>query len=202
MFCPKCGVANSDDAKFCSTCGQPLASPSNKCVFCGAALAPGAQFCPECGSKVQSGGGTTVKDVSINTGGTQIPAKPKATGRLLYPAKQFAMYEGEPTVGISKAQGPLTVYDDRIEFKKTFGNALASSFGLLGMALAKKNANKDPQLIIPVSQIAQLRVGSYGGIYKTLVVVQKDGTVISFAPAVPGSSLPQNIIDVLQPYIN
>ncbi len=202
MLCPKCKAINADNAKFCSTCGQPLAVSTDRCAFCGAKLAPGAVFCSECGSKVQGGDKTPVKKASSNSGSTQTPAKPKAAGKLLYPAKQFAMYKGEPTIGISSAQGPLTVYDDRIEFKKTFGNALGAEFGLLGMALAKMKANKDPLLVIPVSQIASLRVGSYGGVYKTLVVTQKDGEILSFVPAAPGSSIPQNIIDVLRPYID
>lgn len=30
MYCPKCGVLNSEDAKFCKDCGNPLSSLSIK----------------------------------------------------------------------------------------------------------------------------------------------------------------------------
>ena len=46
VACPKCGEANSADAKFCDHCGAAL---SVSCPSCGHANLPGAAFCSACG---------------------------------------------------------------------------------------------------------------------------------------------------------
>jgi hypothetical protein len=46
LTCPKCGEANSADAKFCDHCGAAL---SNTCPSCGHANAADAEFCSGCG---------------------------------------------------------------------------------------------------------------------------------------------------------
>lgn len=187
MNCTKCGQTLAEGVKFCSNCGTPVEQQQSKafCPTCGAKLEPSAQFCTACGIKV----GQAVRN-TVTT-----------SGKLITSLKMVSMYEGTPTVGIAKATGPLSVYDDRIEFKKQMGNALGGAFGLVGMAVAKSKVKNDPIDIYPVSQIAQLRVGKYSGVYNTLVVALRDGTTVSFCPAVPGSSAPQNIIDSLQPYL-
>lgn len=197
MNCTKCGQSLVEGAKFCPYCGTRVEQQQNSafCSVCGAKLEPSAKFCPACGVKV----GQPAKPAE--------PAEPAvrstaaASGRLLTSLKMVSMYEGTPTVGLAKATGPLTIYDDRIEFKKTLGNALGGAFGLVGMAVAKNKVKNDPINIYPVSQIAELRVGKYSGVYNTLVVVMRDGTTVSFCPAIPGSSEPQNIINNLQPYL-
>lgn len=123
------------------------------------------------------------------------------SGRLLKTLSMVSMYKGEPTVGVAAATGKLMVYDDRIEFKKQMGNALTSSFGLVGLISSAKSVKKDPVDTYPVSQISELKVGAYMGVFNTLVVKTKNGTVSSFAPAVPGSSDPKNIIELLRPYM-
>lgn len=195
MNCTKCGQPLSENAKFCPSCGTHVEQSRNGtfCTTCGAKLEPSAQFCPACGVKVgQTAGQTPVQPV--NSAAT-------ASGRLIASLKMVSMYEGTPTVGFAKATGPLSVYDDRIEFKKQMGNSLGGAFGLVGMAVAKSKVKNDPIDIYPVGQIAQLYVGKYGGVYNTLVVVMRDGTTVSFCPAIPGSSEPQNIINSLQPYL-
>lgn len=186
MNCAKCGKPLAEGAKFCPNCGTRVEQQQSIafCSTCGEKLEPSARFCPACGVKV----GRT--DNTITT-----------SGKLITSLKMVSMYEGTPAVGIAKAAGPLTVYDDRIEFKKQMGNALGGAFGLIGMTVTKSTVREDPVDIYPVSQIAQLRVGKYGGVYNTLVVVLRDGTTVSFCPAVPGSSVPQNIINSLQPYL-
>ena len=198
MFCKNCGTQNGDNQKFCTACGASLTPDELRCSSCGAKLAPGAAFCEECGCKV---GGQTQEAGNSSSGFSIDSSKPTPTGRILCQPKQYSMYNGEPTLGFAKGSGPLTVYDDRLEFKKTLGNSAGGAFGLIGMAVAKNKANKDPLIIIPVNQIAELRVGSYGGVYKTLVVVEKNHTVTSFAPMMPGSNAPQEIVNALKPYI-
>ena len=196
MNCTNCGQPLAEGAKFCPNCGtrveQQQQQPLNAfCTTCGAKLEPASQFCPACGVKV--GQPAQQREVHTETVTT--------SGKLVASLKMVSMYEGTPTLGLAKATGPLTVYDDRIEFKKTMGNAIGGAFGLVGLAVAKSKVKNDPINIYPVSQIAQLRVGKYGGVYNTLVVVMRDGATVSFCPAIPGSSEPQNIINNLQPYL-
>lgn len=190
-FCKNCGQSVPDGAKFCGNCGAQVQEEQGKsfCSACGAQLEAGAQFCPSCGAKAGAGASSASAAVS------------KGTGTLLTTWKMTSLYEGEPTVGFAKATGPLSVYDDRLEFKKQLGNSLGGAFGLIGMGIAQSKAKKDPLLIYPLSQIAQLRVGKYGGVYNTLVVVMRDGTTVSFCPATPASAAPQNVIDSLKPYM-
>ena len=195
MNCTKCGQPLAEGAKFCTSCGTRVEQQQSNafCSTCGAKLGPSDQFCPVCGVKVgQTSGYTT---------GHTVNNPVTSSGKLIASLKMVSMYEGTPNLGFAKATGPLTVYDDRIEFKKQMGNALGGAFGLVGMAVAKSKVKNDPVDIYPVSQIAQLRVGKYSGMYNTLVVVMRDGTTVSFCPAVPGSSEPQNIINNLQPYL-
>jgi len=197
MICKNCGQTVPDGAKFCGSCGTRVQEERKGgfCSICGAKLEPGAQFCASCGTKA---GQAAVSGTGQDRG--PAPAQ-KGSGKLLFAPKMFSMYAGEPKMGIAKATGQLSVYDDRLEFKKTTGNALGGAFGLVGMAVAQIKLNKDPILIIPISQIVQLRAGKYSGVYNTLVVATRDGKTVSFCPAVPGSSTPQTIIDTLKPYL-
>ena len=49
-FCPSCGAANPQAAKFCVECGKNL-TQKGKCPKCGAEVGKG-KFCPECGEKL------------------------------------------------------------------------------------------------------------------------------------------------------
>ena len=191
VLCEKCGQPVPNGAKFCGNCGAPVQTEQGVrfCSTCGTPLESGVQFCPACGTKV-----------SLETGSDPVTASASA-GTLLATWKMASLYKGEPKVGVAKATGPLFIYDDRLEFKKTLGNSMGSAFGLIGLGISQLQANKDPLLIYPLSQIMQLRVGKYGGVYNTLVVVMRDGTTVSFCPAVPGSAAPQNVIDSLKPYM-
>lgn len=70
-YCPKCGAANEDNAKFCAACGDKLpeaATPPAEsepchceaheapgpvvCASCGAANEPGVIFCANCGERL------------------------------------------------------------------------------------------------------------------------------------------------------
>lgn len=190
MNCKKCGQALAAGTKFCPNCGTRVEQQNNAfCSTCGAKLDSSAVFCLVCGVKVGQAEGRRENN-TVTT-----------SGKLLASLNLTSKYEGTPSIGIAKATGTLSVYDDRIEFKKQLGSSLGGSFGAAGMAIAKRKVKKDPVDIYPVSQIAQLRVGKYMSIYNTLVVLLRDGTTVSFCPAVPGSTKPQDIINSLQPYL-
>lgn len=190
MNCIKCGQGLAEDAKFCPNCGARVEKQQNHafCTTCGTRLEPSARFCPSCGVKVEQITGEAPID-------TVSPEKPVTV------LKMVSLYEGTPTMGIAKATGTLSVYYDRIEYVKQMGNAFGGTFGLAGMVVARSKVKDDPIDIYPVSQISQLSVGKYCGIYNTLVAVFRDGATVSFCPAAPGSSAPQNIVSSLQPYL-
>ena len=197
-FCKNCGHSLPAGAKFCGNCGTPVSTQQMEsfCSICGAPLEPGAQFCSSCGTKVQYAPQHEKSSTQLASVTTR-----KGTGALITSWKLASLYKGEPTVGVAQATGTFSVYDDRLEFKKILGNSLGGTFGLVGMAVAKKKANEDPLLIYPLGQITQLRLGKYGGVYNTLVVVMRDGTKVSICPATPGSSAPQAVIDSLKAYL-
>lgn len=196
MICKSCGQEIPDSAKFCGHCGARAeiksAQPAKKfCTICGEKLDASEQFCHSCGTKV--GGSDPLPP---------IPSEPhiskaKSGGKLLTSLKMVSMYIGEPTVGVAKSTGTLSVYDDRLEYKKQIGNALT----LVGSIRAHVKIKEDPLIIMPLNQIVALRVGKYMGVYNTLAVSLCDGSTISFCPAVPASSEPQTIVALLSPYL-
>lgn len=98
----------------------------------------GDRFCSKCGTQVDGNpqpNPQPVNQYAQQAGQQSFGAQPKKY-------QMISKYEGEPTVGIAKATGRLCVYQDRLEYVKAMGNALASSFGLLGMALAVKQEQK------------------------------------------------------------
>lgn len=181
--CIKCGQVLQDDARFCSKCGSRIEHQQSNvvCFVCGEKLELTDYFCPACGVKVR----TTEKQPD----------------KKISSYKMISMYEGTPAVGIAKATGLLNIYSDRIEFEKKSGNALGGTLGIMGKAIAKNKIKNEMVDVYPVSEIAELRVGKYASVFNTLVVVLHDGDIFSFCPAAPGSSVPQNIIDSLRPYI-
>lgn len=54
MFCPKCGVENTEGNKYCQKCGAALAAdvakPTGVCAKCGTKNAEGTKYCQNCGS--------------------------------------------------------------------------------------------------------------------------------------------------------
>ena len=111
----------------------------------------------------------------------------KGTGALITSWKLVSLFKGEPKISYyAEATGTLYVYEDRLEFK---------------IRKAMHKEDNDSLLIYPLSQIAQLRLGKYGIVYNTLVVVLCDGTKISICPVTPGSSAPQAVIDSLKAYL-
>lgn len=186
--CANCGETLKEDAKFCPSCGTRVEEQQSVafCVTCGTKLDPSAQFCPGCGVRV----GETAEAPASTAG-----------SKLLSTYKLVSLYHGEPTLGIAKASGTLMIYEDRIEFEKQLGNALGGAFGLVGLIKTQKDVKKDPVDIYHVSEITKLRTGKYAGVYSTLVVELRGGKVITFCPVTPGSSMPENVISVLTPYL-
>lgn len=150
-------------------------------------------FCPECGA-VDFENENVQRDAAAISAAENVqkaaPVKPivsicrkaaPSTGKLLKTMGMMSMYEGEPTIGISKASGDFIIYDDRIEFKKKLGNALGSAFSLAGMIIAHKKAMKEGNLVYHYRDLSGVRMGKYMGSMPTIVLTMLNGTKVSFA---------------------
>ncbi len=72
MFCPKCGVENTEGNKYCQKCGAALSveasKPTGVCAKCGTKNAEGTKYCQSCGSMLDTSkvaGSTTSLEPNI-----------------------------------------------------------------------------------------------------------------------------------------
>jgi len=163
------------------------------CTNCGKKISGGAKFCGNCGTPV-----LVVEPLDLAV--SQVTSVHQV-GKLLSELKNVSKYKGTPVAGYSTASGILSVYDNRIEFKKKMGNALSARLGVIGLAAAEGLAQSMPVEVFDLTQISALRVGKYMGIYNTLVITGKNGEIWSFCPVLPNSAEPQKIISLLMPYM-
>ncbi len=190
MVCKNCGNEVAEGRKFCGKCGKPIGSNEQErilrtCPNCGARTTADQMYCENCG--------TLLKEDKVTHNGR---------GAFVREFKFYSYYEGQPTLGVSKATGNLRLYDDRVEYEKTLGSAAGNMFGLAGMAVGRKSAKKDPIINYYYNDIANVKVGKYGGIYNTLVIIVKTGRSFSFCPAVPMSNQPSEIAELIKLYLN
>ena len=156
------------------------------CTNCGEKIPSGAKFCGHCGKPVSSPG-TPAPEAAQTCSVQTAPA-------LLTSLKGVSKYKGTPLAGYSAASGTLSVYQDRLEFKRKTG-------GAIGLGISKAMAKDDPIEVYELEQISELREGKYMGLYNTLAVALKNGEVWSFCPVLPNSSEPKKIIALLKPYM-
>jgi uncharacterized membrane protein/ribosomal protein L40E len=80
MFCPKCGVENTEGNKHCQKCGAALAvetpKPTGVCTKCGTKNAEGTKYCQNCGSMLD----TQARQVA----GSTTSLEPNIAGLLCY----------------------------------------------------------------------------------------------------------------------
>lgn len=196
MNCEKCNSPLAEGAKFCQHCGSPVTEKSDKifCPVCHAEIDSNTDvmFCPSCGVRLNIDRTDHSEKTDVQDPAKQDPVKNETKENSLpFVSIMVSMYNGTPTVGISPYTGKLSVYSDRIEFKKLLGNAIAPIIGALG-------TKKDPVEIYPLGQISSVSVGRYAMVYKTLVIQTKDNKTFTFCPAIPNSSEPQRIVGYLQ----
>lgn len=163
------------------------------CTNCGEKIPSGAKFCGHCGKPVSSPG-TPAPEAAQTCSVQTAPA-------LLTSLKGVSKYKGTPLAGYSAASGTLSVYQDRLEFKRKTGSALSARGGAIGLGISKAMAKDDPIEVYELEQISELREGKYMGLYNTLAVALKNGEVWSFCPVLPNSSEPKKIIALLKPYM-
>ena len=90
------------DAEIQQISEQPyIPRDRTKCANCGTKIPPNAKKCPVCGRKTR-----------------KLPQLPFKIGFM-------SLYSGEVKMGVAKATGTLTIYDDRLEFRRFMGNTAA-----------------------------------------------------------------------------
>lgn len=201
MFCTNCGNPVLEGAKFCTNCGAPVVASRG--------AAPNRDMQPEAPNAVmQEPPATMAPPASTQTEQTE-ERKTTQPGESVSKVelgkfKWMSKYIGTPVVGNSVASGTLYVYADGLKFDPQWGSSLHGSGGLVGAIAAATVDLIDSGIdngVYHLKQIVELRTGKYMGIYNTLVVSLKNGDVWSFAPALPGSKVPEQIISLLKPYM-
>ncbi len=150
------------------------------CSQCGSENVDSASFCENCGFRMEE------------------EKPPVQEAVLLKQGVKMSFFDGEPGLGISNGNGEISVYSDRVEFKMTFGNALMSMFGGSGKAKGKK----DPPDVYRFQDMKEVRTGTYGAGYHTLVLEMKSGKVVSFVPVLPGGHVAEDLRSLMAPYIS
>lgn len=172
MFCSNCGEEVRERSKFCTNCGAPVKIPDATNP-----TVPAQDALP-------------------------VSAKDFVPGTELFTFKGASKTRGESAFASGDEIGTLHVYDNGLQFKPnrgvSIGNGLAVG-GLLGLVATATVGLCDN--IYPLEQIKELHVGKRMGVYNTLVISMNNGDVWSFCPALPGSSVPQQILNLLAPYM-
>lgn len=96
------------------------------CTHCGKEIVAGSKFCGNCGKPVP---------LFPDSVPVQSPTA-QESGGLLVQLKSVSKYKGTPSAGYSEATGTLSVYIDRLEFKKKMGSALLAGSSVIGLGLA------------------------------------------------------------------
>lgn len=183
------------------------------CINCGAQLPEGSRFCNQCGAQLPAAGQAAPVQQPVY----QQPVQPvyqqpvyqqpmyqqpmrQLTGAMVMEIGDMTMYEGEPKMGIYRAMGKMTLFDDRIEYKKTAGDGRASIISAAGQIWANQKVKKQAPVVYYLQDIAEVRTGKYM-MFTTLVLQFVDGTVLSFAPKNPGSKIALQAVSTIRQYM-
>lgn len=193
MFCSNCGKPISEDAKFCCNCGAPIqpivAIHEPMPVVSENALAEE----PLATEKIEASVPTT--KTQATTSEIFIP------GTELGKFKLLDKYTGTSSLASNLGTGTLHVYDNGLQFTGVLGASVGSGWlGVVASAAINIAQAYDPNTY-PLEQIKELRVGKRLGVYNTLVISMKNGDTWSFCPALPGSPVPKQIIEILTPHM-
>lgn len=132
-----------------------IAYDSSICPKCGAHIPEKSKKCPVCSrSKLRS-------------------------LTLPYKISTVAWYKGDTGYGISKATGTLTIYEDKIEYKKHFGNAFGSAIPVYNIYSTIK-ANTEPKEIFWIKDIVNVKERKYGVGIPAFVITMRDGNSYTF----------------------
>ena len=181
MFCTNCGTQLPDDSRFCSNCGAPQQ--------------PAQPIYPQQPVYRQP-------DQPAYSPQSAYAARPMPTGALLAEAEKVSRYNGAGAIGAITGTGNLYIYDDRLEFHKTFGDQRGYMLGpIIGGVIAMNGAKKNPVDTYPYPDIAQVRTGKYAGLLGTLVLELRSGKSVSFTLGKGGTKLAEELCGTISQFL-
>ncbi|MBO6054363.1 MAG: zinc ribbon domain-containing protein [Oscillospiraceae bacterium] len=196
MYCRNCGAQIPDDSRFCERCGTPT----------GAVQAPQQPVYQQPQYQQPVYQQPQYQQPDYQQPQYQQPVYqqgPVVTGALLREAGKMSRYSGAKAIGTVTGTGDLFVYDDRLEFHKKTGDQRGYLLGpILGAAIAKNSAKKNPVDVYYYSDIAAVRTGKYAGLMGTLILDLRTGKSESFVPAKSGSKeLAEELCALISQYL-
>ena len=141
----------------------------SKCPNCGTPYKGKETKCSLCGRKVRT-----------------LPAMP-------FKMNMISWYAGEKKSGIAQATGTMTIMEDRLEFRKRFGNTAALLTPYTAVYSAAK-ANKQPKDILWMRDIADARAGKS---VPSLILLMKNGERLTFVAPTASQVWKENMEDAL-----
>lgn len=172
MLCQNCKNEIEENAKFCPYCGKGV-EMKKFCSSCGAELREGQKYCPNCGTETQKEEPSQNNSKIADAGGNGSGKE----GNLI---KKFACSSavGERLSSINNVSGFGYIYNNRIEFHTLLFK---------------------PDIYL-IQDIAELSVRK-GAIYNSLTIRLKSGRTYSLHPGIPKSSIPEEVVHTLSPYL-
>ena len=135
-------IRNAKGVAICLDCGHQWHSTDST---------EGETKCPNCGTPYKG------KETKCSLCGRKVRTMPT----LPFKMNMISWYTGEKKLGIAQATGTMTIMEDRLEFRRRFGNSAALLTPYTAVYSAAK-ANKQPKDILWMRDIADARVGKYG----------------------------------------
>lgn len=125
------------------------------CPNCGTKLSIDAKKCPICGRKARK-----TPDVPFKLG-------------------FMSLLSGDVKIGVAKATGTLTIYDDRLEFKRRMGNA-AAVLTPYTLAYSAVKANLQPKNVYWMRDISGVKMSKNVLGVPSIVITMRTGEVYTF----------------------
>ena len=197
-FCPACGLKTKAGANFCGSCGAAL-KPSIKSKRVGkqphqnhsdnidTPYTPlDRTKCPNCGTPYKG------KETKCSLCGRKVRTMPT----LPFKMNMVSWYTGEKKLGIAQATGTMTIMEDRLEFRRRFGNSAALLTPYTAVYSAAK-ANKQPKDILWMRDIVGAKVGKYGTNLPSLILLMKNGDKHTFVAPIVSQVWKESMEDAL-----
>ena len=142
--------------------------------------------CPNCGTPYKG------KETKCSLCGRKVRTMPT----LPFKMNMISWYTGEKKLGIAQATGTMTIMEDRLEFRRRFGNSAALLTPYTAVYSAAK-ANKQPKDILWMRDIVDAKVGKYGTNLPSLILLMKNGDKHTFVAPIVSQAWKETMEDAL-----